>query len=121
MNRQRQIVHNIATDSLADILERVLDKGIVIAGDIKINLADVELLTIRIRLLVCSVDKAQELGITWWQGDPFYSGRMSGILGAASAPAAGADARDEEMEALRRRIETLESQPRRTTPEEAAT
>jgi hypothetical protein len=58
---------------LADILERVLDKGIVIAGDIKISLADVELLNIKIRLLVASVDKAREMGIDWWQHDPYLS------------------------------------------------
>jgi hypothetical protein len=57
-------------DSLADVLERVLDKGIVIAGDIQINLLDIELLTIKLRLLVASVDKAKEMGIDWWEGDP---------------------------------------------------
>jgi len=56
--------------SLADILERVLDKGIVIAGDIQINLLDIELLTIKLRLLVASVDKAKEMGIDWWESDP---------------------------------------------------
>jgi hypothetical protein len=59
-----------STASLADILERVLDKGIVIAGDIQINLLDIELLTIKLRLLVASVDKAREMGINWWEGDP---------------------------------------------------
>jgi hypothetical protein len=61
------------TDSLADILERVLDKGIVIAGDIQINLLDIELLTIKLRLLVASVDKAKEMGIDWWESDPGLS------------------------------------------------
>jgi hypothetical protein len=56
---------------LADVLERVLDKGIVIAGDIQINLLDIELLTIKLRLLVASADKAREMGIDWWEGDPF--------------------------------------------------
>jgi len=64
---------SINATGLADILERVLDKGIVIAGDIKISLADVELLTIKIRLLVCSVDKAIEMGINWWQEDTYLS------------------------------------------------
>ena len=59
---------------LADVLERVLDKGIVIAGDIQINLLDIELLTIRLRLLVASADKAKEMGIDWWEGDPFPRG-----------------------------------------------
>jgi hypothetical protein len=57
-------------DSLADVLERVLDKGIVIAGDIQINLLDIELLTIKLRLVVASVDKAKEIGIDWWESDP---------------------------------------------------
>jgi len=59
--------------NLADILERVLDKGIVIAGDIQINLLDIELLTIKLRLLVASVDKAREMGIDWWESDPALS------------------------------------------------
>ncbi|MFF1374939.1 gas vesicle protein [Streptomyces sp. NPDC058308] len=59
--------------NLADILERVLDKGIVIAGDIKINLLDIELLTIKLRLIVASIDKAKEMGIDWWEDDPALS------------------------------------------------
>jgi Gas vesicle protein len=62
------------TANLADILERVLDKGIVIAGDIQINLLDIELLTIKLRLLVASVDKAKEMGINWWESDGTLSG-----------------------------------------------
>ena len=58
-----------STTNLADILERVLDKGIVIAGDIQINLLDIELLTIKLRLLIASVDRAREMGINWWEGD----------------------------------------------------
>ncbi|HEX5946781.1 MAG TPA: gas vesicle protein [Acidimicrobiales bacterium] len=61
--------------NLADVLERVLDKGLVVAGDIRINLLDIELLTIKIRLLVASADKAAEMGITWWRDDPFLQGR----------------------------------------------
>jgi DNA anti-recombination protein RmuC len=61
------------TTNLADILERVLDKGIVIAGDIQINLLDIELLTIKLRLLVASVDKAKEMGIDWWESDSSLS------------------------------------------------
>ncbi|MFE7765301.1 gas vesicle protein [Streptomyces sp. NPDC057438] len=59
--------------NLADILERVLDKGLVIAGDIRINLLDIELLTIKLRLIVASVDKAKEMGIDWWETDPALS------------------------------------------------
>ena len=61
--------------NLADILERVLDKGVVIAGDIRINLLDIELLTIKLRLIVASVDKAKEMGIDWWEDDPALSTR----------------------------------------------
>ncbi len=72
---QQQITHAIQATNLADILERVLDKGIVIAGDIKIQIADIDLLTIKIRLLVASVDKAMEMGINWWQQDSFLSSK----------------------------------------------
>src|SRR5947207_13523151 len=65
---------------LADVLERVLDKGIVIAGDIQVNLLDIELLTIRLRLLVASADKAREMGIDWWEGDPFLRRGRRGSL-----------------------------------------
>ena len=58
---------------LADVLERVLDKGIVIAGDIQVNLLDIELLTVKLRLLIASADKAKEMGIDWWEGDAFLS------------------------------------------------
>ena len=78
--------------SLVDVLERVLDKGIVIAGDIRINLLDIELLTIKIRLLVASVDKARELGIDWWEHDPMLTGR-----------------REKDGRALEERLERLES------------
>ena len=71
----RRVASSIQTTNLADILERVLDKGIVIAGDITISLAGVDLLNIKIRLLVASVDKAQEMGIDWWQSDPALSSR----------------------------------------------
>lgn len=64
-------------DSLADVLERVLDKGIVVAGDIRVDLLDIELLTIRIRLLISSADKAQELGMAWWKADPFFTGEST--------------------------------------------
>jgi hypothetical protein len=67
-------------NSLADILERVLDKGIVIAGDIQINLLDIELLTIKLRLIVASIDKAKEMGIDWWESDPAlnaHTGRLA--------------------------------------------
>ena len=65
-----ELVHPTRTHGLVDILDRVLDKGLVIAGDIKINLANVELLTIQVRLLVCSIDKAEQIGLNWWRNDP---------------------------------------------------
>ncbi|WP_051458132.1 gas vesicle protein [Microbispora sp. ATCC PTA-5024] len=61
--------------NLGDILERVLDRGVVIAGDIRVNLLDIELLTIKLRLVIASVDTARELGIDWWEHDPWLSGR----------------------------------------------
>jgi len=71
-----QMTHSINATNLADILERVLDKGIVIAGDIKISIADVDLLNIKIRLLVASVDKGNgRMGINWWQQDPYLSSK----------------------------------------------
>ena len=65
---------------LVDILDRVLDKGLVIAGDIKINLANVELLTIQVRLLVCSIDKAEQIGLNWWRHDPRLTATPSSPL-----------------------------------------
>lgn len=65
--------NRIESTNLADLLDRILDKGIVIVGDIKINLIDVELLTIKVRLLIASVDKAKSIGIDWWEHDPFIS------------------------------------------------
>ncbi len=69
----RRITSAIHTTNLADILERVLDKGVVIAGDITISLAEIELLKIKLRLLIASVDKAKEIGIDWWESDPALS------------------------------------------------
>jgi hypothetical protein len=80
--------------NLADILERVLDKGIVIAGDIQINLLDIELLTIKLRLLVASVERAQEMGINWWESDPTLSKNANDL--------------EEENRELRERLDRLE-------------
>jgi hypothetical protein len=80
--------------NLADILERVLDKGIVIAGDIQINLLDIELLTIKLRLLIASVERAQEMGINWWESDPTLSSRAQEL--------------ERENEDLRARLDRLE-------------
>ena len=72
---QRTPQHSIESTNLADLLERVLDKGIVIAGDIKIKLVDVELLTLQIRLVICSVDKAREMGMDWWADNAMFAKR----------------------------------------------
>jgi hypothetical protein len=69
--------HAVRSDTLADVLERVLDKGVVIAGDIKVKLVDIELLTIQIRLVVASVDKAREMGMDWWVNNPAFSSHAS--------------------------------------------
>src|SRR5215813_5010529 len=77
------------TANLLDILDRVLDKGLVIAGDVRISLANVELLTIRIRLLVCSVDKAEQIGLNWWKHDPNLTMQGEPVRRALPAPAPG--------------------------------
>ena len=92
--RQAQVPQAGGPANLADILERVLDKGIVIAGDIQINLLDIELLTIKLRLLIASVERAQEMGINWWQSDPTLSSSAKEL--------------EEENEDLRARLERLE-------------
>jgi hypothetical protein len=78
------------TYGLVDILDRVLDKGLVVVGDIKINLANVELLTIQVRLLICSIDKAEQIGMDWWRTDPRLSTRAqtAAISQSTHAPSA---------------------------------
>jgi len=96
--QQRSIQHATNTATLADVLERVLDKGIIIAGDIKIKLVDIELLTIQIRLMIASVDKAREMGMDWWMNNPYFNSQ------------AAAAQRDGEIAQLKQRIEELETQ-----------
>jgi hypothetical protein len=86
--------------NLADILERVLDKGIVIAGDIQINLLDIELLTIKLRLLIASVDRAREMGINWWESDSSLQSLDNGSSETNSL--------EQENRELRERLERLE-------------
>ena len=93
-----QITTSVRSATLADVIERILDKGLVIAGDIKIKLVDIELLTIQIRLLVASVDKAKELGIDWWRTSSFLSPT------AMLSNEAGAD-----VAALQNRVKDLEA------------
>ncbi len=93
---ESSMTHATDSSTLADVLERILDKGVVIAGDIKINLVDIELLTIQIRLLICSVDKAQEMGIDWWMTNSYLN---SG---------AKQQVENQELDTLRARIADLE-------------
>ena len=74
MTQQRSMSHAVESSTLADVLERVLDKGVVIAGDIRVKLVDIELLSIQIRLVICSVDKAKEMGMDWWVNNPIFCG-----------------------------------------------
>lgn len=104
---EQKMTHALDTTNLADILERVLDKGIVIAGDIRIQIADIDLLTIKIRLLIASVDKAMEMGINWWQQDPYLSSRAN-----------SADIEQENRE-LKKRLERNEELKRRMERAEA--
>jgi hypothetical protein len=93
--------HSVAGSGLADILERILDKGIVVAGDISISLVGVELLTVRIRLVVASVDRALEMGIRWWESDAALAGPATGSRATAEQMAA-------ETAALTARVAQLE-------------
>lgn len=72
MAQQRRMLHAVESSTLADVLERVLDKGVVIAGDVRVKLVDIELLSIQIRLVICSVDKAKEMGMDWWVNNPIF-------------------------------------------------
>ncbi|MHC5765060.1 MAG: gas vesicle protein [Nostoc sp.] len=98
VNSNRVVPTSTQGSTLADILERVLDKGIVIAGDISISIASTELIHIRIRLLISSVDKAREMGINWWESDPYLSTKAQRLV--------------EENQQLQQRLESLESQLR---------
>jgi len=95
---QRSMTHAVASSTLADVLERVLDKGVVIAGDIKVKLVDIELLTIQIRLIIASADKAKEIGMDWWLFNPEFNSK-------ARQP------QEDELAALKARIAKLEARP----------
>jgi hypothetical protein len=97
-NANRTIATSTQGSTLADILERVLDKGIVIAGDISVSIASTELIHIRIRLLISSVDKAREMGINWWESDPYLSSKAQNLI--------------EENRQLQDRLQSLEAEMR---------
>lgn len=92
----QQMVHAVESSTLADVLERVLDKGIIIAGDIKIKLVEIELLTIQIRLMIASVDKAREIGMDWWVKNPEFNSRLRDAE------------KDREIERLKTKVAKLE-------------
>lgn len=94
-------ITSLQATTLADLLDRILDKGVVIVGDIKIDLVDVELLTIKIRLLIASVDKAKAIGINWWEGDPFLKATEFKKM-------------TEENEQLKKRLAVLEKRAAKT-------
>lgn len=102
MSSERTSLITARPPGLVDVLDRILDKGLVIAGDIKVSLANVELLTLQIRLLVCSIDKAEQIGLNWWRYDSNLTTR-----------AAAAEAENVE---LRERLAALEQEVRRLTP-----
>jgi hypothetical protein len=91
------------SQGLVDVLDRILDKGLVIAGDVRVNLANVELLTIHVRLLICSIDKAEQIGLTWWKTDPMLSGDVSSAV------------LERENSELRERVHALETSVQRLT------
>src|ERR1700730_3046330 len=95
-------VGHARSSGLVDVLDRILDKGLVVAGDIKISIAEVELLTIRIRLLVCSIDKAEQIGLDWWRHDPHLTVAARGLAA--------------ENEPLRQQVHALEQRLRSTAP-----
>lgn len=101
--RPGEVQSAIAPDGLADVLERILDKGVVIAGDVSISLVGIELLTIRLRLLVATVDKAKEMGIDWWERDPALSGAAAAL--------------EQENAALRDRLDRMERRLAALAPE----
>ena len=101
MTLDRGLHGGTSSATLVDLLDRVLDKGLVVAGDISISLANVELLTIRIRLLVCSIDKAEQIGLNWWR----YETRL----------AKGDGASDDEVAKLHARVAELEKQLKAVT------
>ncbi len=119
-DRSRSIRRNTSSDTLADILERILETGIVIAGDIRVNLNDVELLTIQIRLIICSVDKAEQMGMDWWKSASYLSSGAKAEERAPSSVEEGASGRstaevlaslDERLARLEKRLGPADNKP----------
>jgi len=108
MMQQRSMSHAVESSTLADVLERVLDKGIIIAGDIRVKLVDIELLCVQIRLVICSVDKAKEMGMDWWVNNPIF--RREEDHGALTSSLASMEERMTRLEASFAKEETRASQ-----------
>ena len=106
MSSERSTLITARPPGLVDVLDRILDKGLVIAGDIKVSLANVELLTLQIRLLVCSIDKAEQIGLNWWRYDTNLTTR--------------AERAEAENVELRERLSELEQEIRKLAAAEAA-
>lgn len=98
IQRDTGMIHSTNSTTLGDLLERILDKGVVVAGDIRIKIVDIELLTIEIRLLICSVDRAEQIGMDWWRQE----GKLPAMMSADAQ-------RDEAMARLDNRLERLEA------------
>lgn len=101
MSDNKRLTHSTNSTTVADLLERLLDKGIVISGDIRIRLVEVELLTLEIRLLICSVDKALEMGLDWWSGNPAFDSRARGTTALPTSEL------EQRLQRLEARLETL--------------
>ncbi len=115
----RSITTSTMGSSLADVLERVLDKGIVIAGDVSVSVANTELLNIRIRLLISSVDKAREMGINWWENNPHFSAQTQNLLEANRQLMQRVESLEAELKALRS-LPPSPSTPTSSEPQDAA-
>lgn len=99
MPNEPQLQQNNGSSNLVEVLEKVLDKGVVIAGDIRVGIADVELLTIKIRLIVASVDKAKEIGLDWWETDPYLTSKATENMKSW----------EDENQQLQKKVEELEN------------
>jgi hypothetical protein len=107
-DRKLQNMRGPRSTTLADLLERILDTGIVVAGDIKVNLNDVELLTVQIRLVICSVDKADQMGLDWWKSANYLQSNPQSSPSEPDAGEAVPAATQEQFEALNDRLGRLE-------------
>jgi len=103
----KTIHHATNSTNLADLLERILDKGIVISGDIRINLVDIELLTIQIRLVICSVDRAVEMGMDWWRNEARLVGPAAKLAEQAEQAKVPWERMEKQLEALEARFSAL--------------